>query len=111
MSGYLVELCVGALSGTCEVKKLLVWVLLEEVCTWIDLDLSLEAAGWYPEKLFLLSTWVENSFLVLRQYWRLTERNKEREKELYERKSHLELHQLPTASAPPWLCPKGIHLN
>ena len=64
--GYSVELCVGVLSGICEVKKLLVLVLLEEVCIRSDLDLSLEAAGWYPEKLFLPGTRVENSSLVLR---------------------------------------------
>ena len=55
-SGCLVELRVEILSGICEVRKLLVLVLLEEVYIRIDLDLSLEAARWYPKKLFLPRT-------------------------------------------------------
>ena len=52
-SGYLVELRIGILSSTREVMKLLVLVLMVGVCIRIDLSLSLEAARWYPEKLFL----------------------------------------------------------
>ena len=48
-----VELRIGILS---EVRKLLVLVLLVEECIRIDLDLSLEAAGWYPKNYFSLAS-------------------------------------------------------
>ena len=50
------ELRIGILLGICEVRKLLVLVLLVEVCIRIDLDLSLEAARWYPENYFSIAS-------------------------------------------------------
>ena len=56
--GHWVELRIEILSSICEVGKLLILILLEEVCFRIDLDLSLEATGWYPKNYFsIVSGW------------------------------------------------------